>query len=1231
MSDFTKYQITRLNNENYFNWRFRMEMLLKREGAWIAISEERPIDNFANWEKANETAHSVICLMIDDDQLKHVRESKSALEAWLALKGHHERDSPGTKVRLLRHLMSQRANEDTDMELHVSRMNELSQKLLSLAKDLKPEFLMSATLLASLPSSYDALITALEARDEKDLTPALIRAKVIEEFRRRKERENGVNGDNGVLQVSANSGKTNFVCYFCKKRGHFKNQCQRYAEWRSKKRQGGQANVINQENRDEQLFLVGSASSRWVIDSGATCHISSQKDHFHDFDKSHAERVSVANGQQILSSGRGSVEIEFIDKSGRVSNYTINNVLYVPEIRGNLLSVGQLAKIGLYVKFGEEDCEIWSSVPRRCIAVGSYSAGLYNLQVPNQVNSVDGGIQYCPHQWHRILGHRDLRAVRNLIDSDMVDGIKAASCDSNCKDDCVICITCKLTRAAFPKKSDYRAKKPLELIHSDLCGPMPTKTPSGKRYVLTLIDDYSRYTLIYLLKSKSEAFQRFKEYRAMVENLLGAKIKAIRTDRGKEYVNKDFEDYLNRNGIKGYRTAPYSPQQNGVAERKNRTLVEMTRCMLRDANLGNEFWGEAIYTANNLQNILAWKNVERTPFELWRGRKPCFENLHRFGAKCFVKIQDLHRRKLDPKAEEGVFLGFATGSKAYRILSKSGKVIISRDVKFVDSFSETTNCGEGQEIPNSIIGVHSHDGVEDINVSVEFPLSNDVIEEENSEEENTSDVLNDAGKGSKADGLQEVNGGNTVGSDALEEESLEENFADATSDIDGNQDFSEEEEPTSVDITDEPLQRRPVRTNRGNPPKRLIQEIKLVKEEPSSFREAILSKDKDIWKAAMEEEYRALTLNGTWQLVDLPAGRNVIGCKWLFKTKVDSSGEIRRHKARLVAQGFAQKFGVDYDHVFAPVARSATFRTLLSFAGSHKMDVVHFDVKTAFLNAELQEEIYMRQPPGFVKADAANKVCLLKKSLYGLKQAARMWSFKLYEVLIKEGFTQSNVDKCLYIRQGSQGRLFVIVYVDDILAASDSKADIDRFEKFFKSHFLVENLGPISNYLGIRVKKINNYYSLDQERYINSVAERFGLHLSKPASTPLSTSYLNQPENDLLLDNAKYQEAIGCLLFIAVNTRPDTSAAAMIIMRITSKASKCYFEDNQSVLKIIVNESFSSRTKHIDTKRYFVKDHLDKKILSVNYCPTDKMLADLFTKPLPENKLVIFRKKCNLM
>lgn len=293
----------------------------------------------------------------------------------------------------------------------------------------------------------------------------------------------------------------------------------------------------------------------------------------------------------------------------------------------------------------------------------------------------------CQHQWHRKLGHRDPDAIKQLIKEKLADGIEIIDCGIRSVCDC--CIKSKMTRSPFPKKSNSRTETPLELLHTDICGKMPVKTIGGKEYVLTIIDDYSRYTVGYLLKHKSETVQCIKEYVAANQNRLGKLPRRIRSDEGGEYISNEYKTYLKINGIKIEYTNPYCPEQNGVAERKNRHLIEMTLSLLLDANLEKSYWGEAMMTAIYLQNRLPTSSTGKTPYELWFGKRPDLESLKIFGTRAYVFIPKEKRKKLDEKAELLIFVGYSEETKGYRFLNKrTNKITISRDAKFIKDSNE---------------------------------------------------------------------------------------------------------------------------------------------------------------------------------------------------------------------------------------------------------------------------------------------------------------------------------------------------------------------------------------------------------------------------------------------------------------------------------------------------------------------------------------------------------------
>ena len=263
------------------------------------------------------------------------------------------------------------------------------------------------------------------------------------------------------------------------------------------------------------------------------------------------------------------------------------------------------------------------------------------------------------------------------------------------------------------------------------------------------------------------------------------------------------------------------------------------------------------------------------------------------------------------------------------------------------------------------------------------------------------------------------------------------------------------------------------------------------------------------WRAAAEEEMQSMEKNGTWTLIEPPKNAEVIGCKWIFKLKRNDEGFAIKHKARLVAQGFSQKFGLNYDEVFAPVVRASTFRTLLAIAGKEKLKVHHYNVKTAFLYGNLKETVLMKQPEGIKIQEKGHFVCKLNKCIYGLKQAAKSWNDKLNSYLQSLGFTQAKADPCLFFKNTEKGKIYLISYVDDLLIASKDEDLILQTGQNLRKHFQLTSLGKNKNYLGIQIEQgEDDFFTLNQSHYIEKVLKSIGLQEAKPSKIPLDTRYM---------------------------------------------------------------------------------------------------------------------------
>jgi transposase InsO family protein len=463
----------------------------------------------------------------------------------------------------------------------------------------------------------------------------------------------------------------------------------------------------------------------------------------------------------------------------------------------------------------------------------------------------------------------------------------------------------KMQRKSFPKKSLNPAKEMLDVIVTDVCGKMPKSSIAGKNYFVTFIDEFTRYSYVYFLKEKSEVPEVLIQFIEMIKTKFGKKPKVIRSDRGGEYVNNKVQTYLKQQGIQIQYTVAYSPQQNGISERRNRTLMEAARTMIFAAKFDNCYWAEAVACANYVQNRMITSSTNKTPYEAWFGEKSFTNDFHEFGNDVYAWIPDERRKKLDKKARKLKFIGYDESSKGYRLTNVDTKeVIIARDVKFLTNDSVINEKESTDAATDSI-----DEAIEYITDTLECNGDNEEELPVVYEREYHNDIMD-------------------------HDDSITSEYHDTESSYyETDMSYPEIEQTNDDDYIDRTIIPNPNealrRSNRQNSGKNTryddyacnkVMNSQMDKD-PTSYKEAMSRSDKKLWHKAMDEEMKSIHKNKTWELVDLPKDRKAIGSKWVYKVKRDVKGNIIRHKARLVAQGYNQKYGSDYDEVFAPVVR----------------------------------------------------------------------------------------------------------------------------------------------------------------------------------------------------------------------------------------------------------------------------------------------------------------------
>jgi hypothetical protein len=895
---------------------------------------------------------------------------------------------------------------------------------------------------------------------------------------------------------------------------------------------------------------VQSNGSTELYDSGCTDHISPYRDQFENFERTIPRQFHAANKDTFSTIGKGELIVR-IPNGADHTELRLSNVLYSPNVSYTLVSIGRLDENGFSALFSKGKCVLKGPDDELLGEVLKSSQGVYKIDHIRFANVAERALTL--HQLHRRLGHPSIPVVRELLKDKLVKGIRLEYTPQS--DDvpffCESCVYGKAIRKAVSKlREGARATVFGGEIHSDLWGKAPVRSRGGKWFWITFIDDKTRFTLIYFLATKDEAFDAYKKFEAWVYVQMGKVIKALNTDQGGEYTDSNFKDYLKSKGTIQKLSVHDTHQQSGVAERRNRTIGERVRTFLHASGLPQYLWTEAARHAVWMLNRTTTKAVEgMTPYEAAFGKKPDLSLVQEWGEKVYVRVEK--GNKLGGRVRQGRWLGVDEESKGVRVYWSDTKTVTIERNTYFDNSSAARLEGE-EDLQDYETKINSPNPIETDEHRTEDPQ----IEDEDPERERrirkpsqrVRDLLE--GRGTWSDDPNDSlvpPGVQLLAERGADDEKLTDWFDDVPTHVEGYA-F------VAVTSGSEAL-------------------------EPQSLAEAKRGSDWIHWEKAIHEELATLRAAGTWKLVEAPAGVNIVGSKWVFRAKKDAGGKVVRYKARLVAQGFSQVPGVDYFDTFAPVARLASIRAVLAFAASENLETGQIDIKGAYLNGELtsNENIFMKQPPGYAQG---NLVCKLQKTLYGLKQSGRRWYQKLVEIMTKLLFLRSEVDQAVFYRRdvGRNLLIIVLVHVDDCSIVATTQPLINTFKIEIKKHVEITDMGELHWILGIEVKRIREERKifLSQRSYIDSILRRYGLDELKPVSIPMDTNVrLNSSQSPTTTDdiaamrNVPYHEAVGSLMYASLGTRPDITFAVQTVSRFTANPGMAHWEAVKRIFRYL--------------------------------------------------------------
>jgi histone deacetylase 1/2 len=865
------------------------------------------------------------------------------------------------------------------------------------------------------------------------------------------------------------------------------------------------------------------------------------------------DHIYIGNGQGLHISSAGTSTFH----SPLAPNHplTLHNLLLVPSITKNLLSVSQFCKDNaVYFLFSADTCLVKSQASDATLLKGHVgSDGLYefpavslqsakssalpSLPSANNVSVCNKGHSLAPsshYLWHLRLGHPNQHSFKLVM--------QQCNFTVNNKDSSHFCAACCMGKAhkLHSPLSHTTYTTPLELVYSDLWGPSPTPSKQGYTYYISFVDAYSKFTWIYLLKSKSDALLIFKQFKSLVELQFGQPLKALQTDWGGEF--RPFTKFLTDLGVVHRLICPHTHHQNGVVERKHRHIVDLGLTLLSHAALPLTFWDYAFPTAVYLINRLPSSSINfQTPYFMLFKQHPDYHFLKVFGCACFPLLRPYNKHKLEFRSQECLFLGYSPSHKGYRCLSPSGRLYVSKDVLFNENrfpYKDlfTTPSGPSLSPPDTSFKLSSLPSLplptpdtslssSSITVSNHTPPTTPLSTSTNDTTPHISPLTLPAADINQSPPLSfPMNSPNTS-------TSLSTHLSPSTP---PSQPLSLP--PRAVPVPIKPVNAHTMQTRAKSgfkQPKLLVAHT-----EPKTVKQALLDPS---WKSAMQVEYDALLQNNTWSLVPLPPNRQAIGCKWVFRLKENPDGTVNKYKARLVAKGFHQRQGFDFLETFSPVVKPVTIRVILTIAITKRWSIQQLDVNNAFLNGVLDEAVYMQQPQGFESSDPS-LVCKLHKALYGLKQAPRQWFVRLQSTLLFLGFKSSKCDPSLFVFNSHHDTIYLLVYVDDIIITSNNSTLLQSTISKLNKAFSLKHLGSLDYFLGIEVHHLpNGSLLLTQSKYLRDLLTRTTMLDSSPVSTPMqSTCKLTKLGSSALDDPFMYRSVVGALQYATI-TRPEIS------------------------------------------------------------------------------------------
>lgn len=1228
--DTTKFAISKLNGTNYLIWATQIEALLKAKGIWKYVCHdgsafvEATSETTTTAATAKETetmmkeksvACATIICTIEPEYIPMVAGEDDPRTIWKKLSDANMSKCKASTHTLRNRLLNMTMEPSETVREYVNRICTIERKLsfagkivdvsdkkYSLLNGLRNEFEVKKTILMeSYDMSFERMVSSLEQTEDQVMKTS---------------GERNVNIQSGSTFITHKGhSRRDCTCYICGKKGHMMKDCFFNPRSRNYKPSMKRTSLVTSNLKKRNLlpheggsnnrsggheceftFMVhrrNDIRNKWFLDSCASRHLCNVREYFVSYKSlSKGEHVNAAcEGATVDVVGVGNVKVsQMID--GKKMTTLLQDVGYAPRCRTNLVSLTKAQRAGVGIYFEPDTMNFTARYGNRKVMVGEGSTiGITELTNMKGVSNGKPNVTFYTagendgmKLAHRRMCHTSVSTIKEMKRTNAVIGMENLMSTKDIGKVCESCVEGKATNQPH-KKREKRTTEVLQLMHTDLSGPVNPAGLSGEKHMQLITDDYSGAMWVRCLRTKGEAAEGTRDMVLHAQKVSGKKLITMRPDGAKELTQGRTKEFLDSNGTLIDDVPPYSPQSNGRAERPNRTIFEKARTILSELNMVCKFddykklWPEAVRCVVYVHNrtLTRSSNVNergKTPYEIVTGTKPDLSNLRVFGTKVKVlKPKSYRKSKVESKTWDGLHVGYNAGG-AYRCyIPELGRVFLSKDVTFIEKLYRT----EDEEIST----MDEQEQGEERETRV--PVENRV------EEDNTKEIS----KAKRPPWIARENWDGSTDND--------DDYQDIPNEGVGNEDDSQDVQTTRSGR----VVKRIERFGESNVAFITAEAMcgNVNDDVPTSAEQAVNTSDSRKWVDAMADEMLSLSSNRVFSVVHKPDERKAIKCRWVFAKKANSNGEIIRHKARLVAKGYSQVKGVDYEEVFSPVVRFDTLRFLLAQVARQDLELYQVDVKTAFLYGQLDNELYMELPtlPEEVIVELLSKepqleggghmheliklckrirngndssVLRLWKSLYGLKQASKMWHGRLKDVLANCEFVQSTSDPCLFVWKSKVGRkCYVLVYVDDIIIAGESEMDCTNVVKRLSQQFELSAMDKAHFFLGIKIERDreNRTLSISQHAYVNKLLKRFGLMESAskyPMRTDLELRRATYDEQEAAT-NLPYRELVGSLMYLACTTRPDIMFAVSRLARYFSFYGHEHWKAARTVAKYV--------------------------------------------------------------